>query len=195
MKKLSIIMPVWNQEELVIRALRSVPRRNDIETIVIDDASTDNTVKVIEKNFPDVILLKNSERIRAAASINRGLDIATGEYYMQLDSDDSILTGRLEDILTMNRPEDLIFFVNIVNNGDLWDPYINKTLCDHACLYKRSLIGNTRYGTGLWGQGWQFHHDILAKPHTEYYYREVMYLYNYPREGSNLNLAQRGLLK
>ena len=42
-KLLTIIIPVYNQETLVIRALESVPKRDDIEVIVIDDGSTDNT--------------------------------------------------------------------------------------------------------------------------------------------------------
>ena len=41
--KLSVIIPVYNQQDLVIRALESIPAREDIEIIVIDDYSTDNT--------------------------------------------------------------------------------------------------------------------------------------------------------
>ena len=39
----SIIMPVWNQEELVIRALDSIPDRDDLEVLCINDGSTDKT--------------------------------------------------------------------------------------------------------------------------------------------------------
>ena len=42
--KLSILTPVWNQETLVIRTLGSIPRRDDIEVIVRDDGSSDNTL-------------------------------------------------------------------------------------------------------------------------------------------------------
>ena len=38
--KLSILIPVWNQEELVIKALDSIPRRDDIEVLAYDDGST-----------------------------------------------------------------------------------------------------------------------------------------------------------
>ena len=40
--KLSILTPVWNQEELVIKGLDSIPRRDDIEVIVRDDGSHPN---------------------------------------------------------------------------------------------------------------------------------------------------------
>ena len=42
-KLVTVIIPVYNQEELVIKALESIPKRNDIEIIVIDDGSTDKT--------------------------------------------------------------------------------------------------------------------------------------------------------
>ena len=49
MKKVSIIIPVYNQEELVIMALDSIPKqREDIEVIVIDDGSTDDTLKNLQ---------------------------------------------------------------------------------------------------------------------------------------------------
>ena len=46
--KVSIIMAVYNQPELVVRALDSVPRRNDIELIIIDDGSTDTSYEVLK---------------------------------------------------------------------------------------------------------------------------------------------------
>ena len=49
MIKLSILTPVWNQEELVIKGLDSIPRRDDIEVIVRDDGSTDNTLANLKK--------------------------------------------------------------------------------------------------------------------------------------------------
>lgn len=39
----TIMVPVYNQEQLVIEALESIPKRSDIELIIIDDKSTDNT--------------------------------------------------------------------------------------------------------------------------------------------------------
>ena len=41
--KLSIIIPVYNQEELVIKCLNSIPKRKDVELIITDDCSTDKS--------------------------------------------------------------------------------------------------------------------------------------------------------
>ena len=48
--KLSIIMPVYNQEDLVLRALKSIPlNTDDIEIILINDGSTDNTLEIAKR--------------------------------------------------------------------------------------------------------------------------------------------------
>ena len=45
--KVSVIIPVYNQEELIIRCLDSIPKRDDIEIIVINDGSTDKTLHTL----------------------------------------------------------------------------------------------------------------------------------------------------
>ena len=196
--KLSIITPVRNGEAWVLKSLESVPDRPDIEHIVIDDNSTDGTYSMIKlyKHYSEknILILKNDEQRYPGGTINRGLDIAQGEYILQLDSDDTLETENFIRLLDENHTEDLIFFLNRSNNGDIWNPEVNKGLCDHMCLYKRSLIGSTRHKAGKWGTGWEFHIEILAKPHTEYYSNLVVYNYNFPREGSNWDLGHRGLL-
>ena len=56
MKKLSIIVPVYNQENLIIRALDSIPKREDIEVIVVNDGSTDSTLEKVAQWIYDNIL-------------------------------------------------------------------------------------------------------------------------------------------
>ena len=195
--KLSVITPVRNGEEYILKALNSIPE-GDIEIIVVDDQSEDGTHEVVElfKKYSarNIILVKNKERKYCGGSLNVGLDIAQGDYVLQLDSDDYLYTDKFEQLLYENHSEDLIFFINRVNDGSLFDPSQTRGLCDHMCLYKRSLIGETRYGSGKWRMGWDFHNEILSKPHTEYFSPLVCYHYNYPRENSNYDLGMKGLL-
>ena len=196
--KLSVIVPVWNQEELVLRALNSVPVRNDIEIIVIDDNSTDGTYEEVEiyKRYSkkNIILLHSDTQLHPAGAMNWGIDVAQGEYITQLDSDDYLETYNFNELMNMGRTEDLIFFCNQANDGGIWNPEKIGGICDHVCWYKRSFVGDIRMGKGKWGQGWAFHHAILAENPSKFYYDKVVYHYNYPREGSVYDLGKRGLL-
>ena len=196
---LSIIMPVWNQEKLVLRALDSIPERKDIETIVINDCSDDKTLPVLEvykrASTNNIRIINNLERLRVGKSINKGLDVAKGRYILQLDSDDYLSNEANSFIdLLYNLDYDLIFFNNQINNGDIWRPQMMNGLCDHICLYKKDIIGDTRHSDAKWGTGWNYHQTILAKQHTEYFSNILLYHYNFPRKDSNYDLGRRGLL-
>ena len=64
MIKVSVVMTVYNEENLVIRALSTIPDRDDIEIVIVEDCSTDNTLEVLQnyiKEHPNrhIKLLKN----------------------------------------------------------------------------------------------------------------------------------------
>ncbi|MGH8875583.1 MAG: glycosyltransferase family 2 protein, partial [Acidimicrobiia bacterium] len=93
----SVIIPTYNRSGLVGRALRSVMAQTyrDFEVIVIDDASTDDTAQVVV-GFPGVRYLRNDTNLGGAASRNRGIAAARGDYVAFLDSDDEWLPHKLE---------------------------------------------------------------------------------------------------
>ena len=82
-KLLTIIMPIYNQPILVIRALDSIPVRDDIEVICIDDCSTDNTFEVLQEYVKhsslDITLLRNEHNSGIGFTTNRGIDLAQGK--------------------------------------------------------------------------------------------------------------------
>ena len=90
---ISIIVPSFNREHTILRTLNSVINQTytNIEIIVVDDCSTDNTVLLIKslmKEEPRLELLINLENKGANFSRNRGVKHATGKYISFLDSDD-----------------------------------------------------------------------------------------------------------
>jgi len=98
--KVSVIIPVYNVEEYIGLTLDSLLNQTlkDIEIIVIDDGSTDNSRQIIEdyeKKYKNirVILQENSGPSRAR---NRGVEEATGEYLAFVDSDDLLPENSLE---------------------------------------------------------------------------------------------------
>lgn len=102
MPKVSVIIPVYNREKLLPRAILSVLNQTfkDFELIIVDDYSTDNTREVIkvfeekDKRVKSVFLEKNSGG--PAYPKNAGFPLANGEYIAYLDSDDEWLPDKLE---------------------------------------------------------------------------------------------------
>jgi glycosyltransferase involved in cell wall biosynthesis len=95
MPKLTIYTCVYNGRQFIAECIRSVLRQKnfrEFEYIIIDDASTDDTLEIVKNTvggmFKNVRIIKNSENVGLAASSNIALDQAKGEYVMRLDADD-----------------------------------------------------------------------------------------------------------
>ena len=99
--KISVIITVYNQINCFYKALKSIQNQSlqNIEIIIIDDGSTDNSVKLIEKYQKDdnrIILLKHEFNLGKIKSRSDGVKLAKGEYLLVIDGDDGLAT---KDIL------------------------------------------------------------------------------------------------
>lgn len=95
MKKLSIIIPVYNTEKHLKKCFDSIVNQNnsEIEVIVVNDGSTDNSEVIIKEytnKYKDVFTYYKKGNTGVADTRNFGIEKATGEYIMFLDSDDYI---------------------------------------------------------------------------------------------------------
>lgn len=186
--KISVIVPVYNQEELVIKALDSIPKRDDIEIIVIDDGSTDNTWKNLCKYPYNLRLYKNEKNMGLAYTANVGYDVAIGEYIVLLDSDDYFITDEFIKVIDNELTgEDMIYFNLRVNNGDIW--ILNEDTKDlwvgETKFMKRNFIGDTRCPEEIRvNEDWYFYQDLKKKNPTEKFTNKTIKHYNFPREGS-----------
>lgn len=203
MKKVSVIIPVYNQEQLVIRAIESIPQREDVEIIVIDDGSTDDTWKKLMEyrnyhpNFFNLILLYNDENKGVAYTVNKGYDNAKGDYVVLLGSDDYFYTEKFEEILKYLDGTDLVYFNLQVNNGDVWKltPQNKTGYCGSVKFMRRKFIGDTRCPEDKRsGEDWFFYQELLKKNPTENFTDITVKHYNYPRQGSLFDLAKKGLI-
>jgi glycosyltransferase involved in cell wall biosynthesis len=101
---LSVVIPTWNRAQLVCEAIDSALRQGDVEVIVVDDASSDNTTELVTRMYGDrVRLMRLSERSGAGAARNVGVALVTGEFVGFLDSDDIWLPGKLDAELNVFR--------------------------------------------------------------------------------------------
>lgn len=92
MPKISVIIPTYNRETFVTKAIDSILHQTfkDYEIIVIDDGSTDNTHKVLEPYRADIQYVRQ-ENSGVSAARNKGIRLAKGEWVAFLDSDDEWL--------------------------------------------------------------------------------------------------------
>lgn len=100
-KKISIIIPTHNRKEEVLSCLESIKKIDypNYEVVVVDDCSTDSSQEAIKKKFSEVKLIKNGNRLGAAASRNKGIKNSTGEYLFFLDSDTEVEPDILTKLL------------------------------------------------------------------------------------------------
>jgi GT2 family glycosyltransferase len=96
---LSIIIVSYNTKDITRNCLSSIyqnPPLQTFEIIVVDNNSSDKSQDTIEREFPGVILVKNSENVGFARASNQGIRISRGEYILILNSDTLIFPGALD---------------------------------------------------------------------------------------------------
>jgi GT2 family glycosyltransferase len=97
--KLSIIIVNYNGGKVLRPCLASVyheTQRISFEIILVDNASTDGSVEIVEKDFPNVKVIRNAENRGFAAANNIAIRQATGEYMLLLNADTEILDQAIE---------------------------------------------------------------------------------------------------
>ncbi|MDD4183749.1 MAG: glycosyltransferase, partial [Candidatus Omnitrophica bacterium] len=94
----SIVIPTRNHLEKLKKALESVARQtyNNYETIVVDDASTDQTYNWVRTSYPNINSIRLTKQGGAAKARNRGIKMSKGKFIAFLDSDDEWLAEYLQ---------------------------------------------------------------------------------------------------
>ena len=89
MKKVTAIIVNWNNKDVIVECIQSLldQNRNEIDIIVSDNGSKDDSVEFIRKCFPSIKIIENGENLGFGSAINRGLGLAKGEYLLFLNSD------------------------------------------------------------------------------------------------------------
>lgn len=97
----SVIIPVYNVENYIRESIKSIQNQTykNLEIIVIDDGSTDNTFKILQelaKNDNRIKLYYNEKNLRIVNTLNRALNLANGTYIARMDGDDISALDRIE---------------------------------------------------------------------------------------------------
>lgn len=95
----TVLMPMYNSEKYILAAVNSILNQtfSNFEFIIIDDASTDNSVEIIKSyKDPRIKLIVKPQNTGYTNSLNMGLKLATGKYIARMDSDDICVLNRFE---------------------------------------------------------------------------------------------------
>lgn len=131
MPKVSVITPVYNAEKYVERAIVSLMEQtlDDVEFIIIDDGSKDNSFVIIQQvieRYPsrkEQVTLISRENQGVAATRAQGMKLAKGEYTIHLDSDDWVELGWLESMYNAAKKD----------NADI-------VVCNYRMIYTKRIV-------------------------------------------------------
>lgn len=94
--KLSIVILNYNTARLLAQCLRSLPREEGYQTIVVDNASTDDSVAMVKKEFGWVEIIQNATNCGFTRGNNAARSAAVGEFVLFLNSDTEVHPGTLQ---------------------------------------------------------------------------------------------------
>lgn len=199
--KLSVIIPAFNEERYISRAIDSVfqQTQKNIELIVVDDGSIDNTAEIV-KSYGAKVKYYYQQNKGVAAARNFGIENSNGSFIAFLDADDYVLPKMYEKLLIEAQctNSDIvlcnIYFEN--RNGlrikafnyqecqlDLNKPkYLDKAfriIGDSCCnkIYRRSLVQGIRFPELNLGEDGLFVLECLLKAKEIYCLNEPLYVY------------------
>lgn len=218
---ISIIIPVYNTELFLRECLDSVINQtfNNIEIICVNDSSPDNSQTILEEyaKLDDRIIIVNRPNGGRSSARNSGLKLATGEYILFLDSDDTYRNDTCElslNAILHNNVDMVCFGTDIV--GDKWesdDFYygirhigniilnddiltdVNASVCNK--LFKHSLIKKyeIHFPEGLVYEDAAFYFKYTACCEKVFFIRDKLLVYKRGHSSSIMTQTKQGTIK
>lgn len=110
MKKplLSIIILNRNTKDLLQQCLHSLPKNESYQIIVVDNGSTDESVEMLKKQFPNVEIIINNQNLGFTKGNNRAKNIARGKYALFLNSDTKVFPNTIEIMVDLMEADEQI---------------------------------------------------------------------------------------
>lgn len=162
----SVLIPCYNVEKYVIESVNSIILQTytNLEIILINDCSTDTTLSKLEelsKIDSRIKLYSNNSNLKLIKTLNKGIELCSGEFIARMDADDISLPTRIEkqvDFLLKNKDYDVVstmfyafrdgsnrkdFYRNPTNYEDLQAYLLFKSgICHPASMIRKTLFTN-----------------------------------------------------
>lgn len=210
MPTITVIVPVYNTEKYLYRCIDSILAQTftNFELLLIDDGSNDASGQICDEyttkdNRVRVFHKKNGG---VSSARNLGLDNAIGKYIMFVDSDDYMMPGMLEVMLSAleSKKADLVVCGTMETGGGYWRPvadvdYSINQLNDHFVtllhtellsppwnkILKKKIIGNIRFSEDIsFGEDLLFNIQYLKKCETISFIKEAPFYHEKENENS-----------
>jgi N-acetylglucosaminyl-diphospho-decaprenol L-rhamnosyltransferase len=134
-RRISVIVVSYNTCDLLRRCLASLTEADEV--IVVDNASRDGSAEMVAAEFPSVILIRNERNRGFGAACNQGLDLATGDFWLLLNSDAAAEPGALRRLASALWADDGLVAVGgrlLYPDGAVQNSCANRlTLCAVFC--------------------------------------------------------------
>ncbi|MEN6291515.1 MAG: glycosyltransferase family 2 protein [Methanobacterium sp.] len=170
--KVSVIIPNFNGIQFLKTCLDFIKLQNHFsyEVIIIDNASSDESVRYIHENYPEFTLIQNKENLGFAAAVNQGIRSSSSEYMFLLNNDVELEPNSISNLLKCVEKDENIFaasskmiqyadrskmddagdeytvlgWTRKVGDGKSPDLYVTEretfSACAGAALYRRSIL-------------------------------------------------------
>ncbi|MGC9318930.1 MAG: glycosyltransferase family 2 protein [Armatimonadota bacterium] len=215
----SAVIPAYNEAEIIGRAIESVRKQtySNIEIVVVDDGSSDDTAEVVRREHPDAVLVQQANKGLSGAR-NSGVRASSGEYLAFLDADDLWAPTKIERQLgaLLGNPEfDWVGTNAVVEigsrsypHGPPWRPRLFELSLPEVLGYPgemrpvgSSIMFSTEvfWDVGGYDEELAFAEDmdlfcrLLAAGHRLLYLNEPLYIiHKHPGSHSSRSVAVRG---
>ena len=167
---ISIYIPCYNDGEFLPRTLNSIPVRDDIEVILVDDGSTDNSLQIMREfksqSKLKVRIISCDENQGISYANNIGIDSCKGEYFYLIDADDYLYTEEFNKALDELDGTDIVYVNAITNENAILKPNENNhNLCAGWFKFIRTdFMQGIRRKINCYGGDYDMWIELVNKP-------------------------------
>lgn len=170
--RISVIMSAYNSEKYLAEAIESILNQTfkDFEFIIINDGSTDNSLKIIrkyQKKDKRIKIMNNKNNLGLIKSLNKGLKIAKGKYIARMDADDISLPERFETQYGFLEKNNDIFLCG--SGAIIIDKNGKEIALEKVPLYSEEIDKRLKKSNCL------IHPSIMFRNEKKFFYREKAY--------------------
>ncbi len=155
MKKISIIIPAFNEESRIEKTLDSIPEKMGefhLEIIIVDDGSTDKTVEIIKKHYSNkknLKILSHPKNKGKGGAIKTGMLYSTSDFALYMDADNATTIDHLKKFLKKMEESDIVIGSRVLEESKIvrQQPFYKRFLGKSGNFLIRKILRLSIYDT------------------------------------------------